>query len=246
MLLLVGLGNPGPGHAGNRHNVGFMAADEIVRRHGFSPFRRRFQGDLAEGRIAGEKVLLLKPMTYMNESGRAVRSAVDFYKIEPREVIVVYDEIDLVPGKLRVKQGGGHGGHNGLRDITRHIGAEFWRVRIGVGHPGDKGAVAGYVLHDFAKAERPGVEKMIDAIAEALPKLIEGHAAGFMNLVARAVNPPRPKPPRPSPAQSKSPGKPESESDRPAAGPADNADNADGTSAAATKNGASEGPAKDS
>ncbi len=198
MLLLVGLGNPGPGYAGNRHNIGFMAVDEIVRRHGFSPYRKRFQGDLAEGRIGGEKVFALKPMTYMNDSGVSVQGAMAFYKFAPEEIIVLHDEIDLVPGKVRVKQGGGHGGHNGLRDITRHIGAEFWRVRIGVGHPGHKDAVEGYVLRDFAKDERPRMEKIVDAVAGAIPLLVEDNAGEFMNRVAREINPPRPKPAKPS------------------------------------------------
>lgn len=197
MLLLVGLGNPGPGYAGNRHNAGFMAVDEIVRRHGFSPYRKRFQGDLAEGRIGGEKVFALKPMTYMNDSGVSVQGAMAFYKFAPDEIIVLHDEIDLVPGKIRVKRGGGHGGHNGLRDITRHIGADFWRVRIGVGHPGHKDAVEGYVLRDFAKDERPLMEKIVDAVAGGIPLLVEDNAGEFMNRVAREINPPRPKPARP-------------------------------------------------
>jgi len=196
MLLLVGLGNPGPGHAGNRHNVGFMVADEIVRRHGFGAYRRRFQGDLSEGTVGGRKVLLLKPMTYMNRSGAAVRAAAAFYKIAPPDIVVIHDEIDLVPGKVRVKQGGGHGGHNGLRDISAHIGPDYWRVRIGVGHPGDKNLVEHYVLRDFAKEERQRMATVIDAVAEALPLLVAGDASGYMNRVALTVNPPKPKPPR--------------------------------------------------
>jgi PTH1 family peptidyl-tRNA hydrolase len=193
MLLLVGLGNPGPGYAKNRHNLGFMAVDEIVRRHGFGPYRRRFQSDIAEGRIAGEKLLAQKPLQYMNRSGLPVKSAAGFYKIEPEAIIVIYDEIDLVPGKVRVKKGGGHGGHNGIRDLARHMGAEFWRVRVGVGHPGDKDLVEGYVLQDFPKPELPLIETVIDAVAEELPLLVEGDDGAFMSKVAHRVNPPKPK-----------------------------------------------------
>ena len=194
MLLFVGLGNPGTQHARNRHNVGFMAVDEIARRHGFGPFRSRFQGLAAEGRIAGEKIIALEPLTYMNRSGQSVAEAVRFYKLAPEDVTVFYDEIDLAGGKLRVKRGGGHAGHNGLRDITNHIGADFRRVRIGVGHPGDKDKVAGYVLHDFAKAEMDGVDKLIDAIAREIDYLVRDDDASFMSRVSMAVNPAAPKP----------------------------------------------------
>jgi PTH1 family peptidyl-tRNA hydrolase len=194
MLLLVGLGNPGPRHANNRHNIGFMAVDEIVRRHGFGPWRTRFQGRIAEGRIEGEKVLALEPETYMNESGRAVGEAVRFYKLDTEsQVIVIYDEIDLKPGKVKVKLGGGAGGHNGIRSIDSHIGRDYRRLRLGVGHPGDKDLVHGYVLQDFAKAETAGRDKLIDAVASELPRLIAGDDGGFMSRLAHIMNPPKPK-----------------------------------------------------
>ena len=196
MLLLAGLGNPGPRYADNRHNIGFMAVDEIVRRHSFSPWRNRFQSDCAEGRLGGEKALALKPQTFMNESGRAVGEALRFFKLEPQNVIVIYDEIDLAPGKIRVKQGGGTGGHNGIRSIESHIGKDFWRVRLGVGHPGQKELVHGHVLSDFAKADRVWVEKLLDAVSAEIPALAEGDAPRFMSRVAETISPPRPKPPR--------------------------------------------------
>jgi len=201
MLLLAGLGNPGPRYADNRHNIGFMAVDEIVRRHSFSPWRNRFQADCAEGRLGGEKVLAMKPQTYMNESGRAVGEALRFFKLAPEEVIVLYDEIDLAPGKIRVKQGGGTGGHNGIRSLEAHIGKEFWRVRLGVGHPGHKELVHGHVLNDFAKADKVWLEKLLDAVATEIPALVENDAPRFMSRVAEIINPPRPKPPRKPPAK---------------------------------------------
>ncbi len=198
MLLLVGLGNPGPRHANNRHNIGFMAVDGIVRRYGFGPWRTRFSGRIAEGRIEGGKVLALEPETYMNESGRAVGEAARFYKLEPEaQVIVIYDEIDLKPGKVKVKLGGGAGGHNGIRSIDSHIGRDYRRVRLGVGHPGDKDLVHGYVLQDFAKAEVAERDKLIDAVAGELPRLIAGDDGGFMSRLAHIMNPPKPKPPKP-------------------------------------------------
>jgi len=196
MLLLAGLGNPGPSYANNRHNIGFMAVDEIVRRHSFSPWRSRFQADCAEGFLAGEKVLVVKPQTYMNDSGRAVGEALRFYKLAPEEVFVLYDEIDLAPGKVRVKQGGGTGGHNGIRSLEAHIGKDFWRVRLGVGHPGHKDLVHGHVLSDFAKADKVWLDKLLDAVASEIPLLIAGEAPRFMSRVAEIVNPPRPKPPK--------------------------------------------------
>ena len=195
MRILVGLGNPGPKHAGNRHNIGFMAADEIVRRYDFHPVRPQFHSQVAEGTIAGEKIVLLKPKTFMNDSGRALFSALRLYKLKARDAIVMYDELDLVPGKVRVKKGGGHGGHNGIRSIESRIGKDFWRVRIGIGHPGNKTMVHGYVLSDFRKTDRDWVEKTIDAVAEAMPVLIEGDEAGFMTRYA-VLNPP-PKKPKP-------------------------------------------------
>jgi len=196
MLLLAGLGNPGPRYTENRHNIGFMAVDEIVRRHSFSPWRNRFQADCAEGRLGDEKVLALKPQTYMNESGRAVGEALRFFKLAPENVIVIYDEIDLAPGKVRVKQGGGTGGHNGIRSIESHIGKDFWRVRLGVGHPGQKEMVHGHVLSDFAKADKVWLEKLLDAVATEIPALAAGDAPRFMSRVAEILSPPRPKPPR--------------------------------------------------
>ena len=174
MLLIVGLGNPGSRYAANRHNIGFMAVDEIVRRHCFSPWRQRFQGDVAEGRLDGEKTMALKPRTYMNESGRAVAEAMRFFKLRPEDVVVFHDELDLAPGKLRVKRGGGHAGHNGLRSIIAHIGPDFRRVRIGIGHPGDPARVTGYVLGDFAKSDREWSEPLLEAIGEAAPLLASG------------------------------------------------------------------------
>ena len=197
MLLLVGLGNPGPGYAGNRHNFGFMAVDEIARRHGFGPWRRRFQSDISEGRVGGVKILAQKPLSYMNRSGLPVAAAMRFYKLENSDVTVIHDEIDLVLGKVRVKPGGGHGGNNGLRDVISHLGADFRRVRLGVGHPGDKNLVESYVLRDFAKAERDRADTIIDAVAEAYPALVAGDDSGFMNKVALRVNPPRPSKPKP-------------------------------------------------
>jgi PTH1 family peptidyl-tRNA hydrolase len=199
MLLLVGLGNPGQEHAGNRHNVGFMAVDAIARRYDFAPFRRRFQGVAAEGTVSGDKVLALKPMTYMNLSGDAVAAAAKFYRIAPADMIVVHDEIDLAPFKVRVKFDGGPGGHNGLRDIDAHLGTGYRRVRIGIGHPGVKDLVYGHVLRDFAKAELPTLDKLLDAVAEHFPLLVAGNDGAFMSKVALVINPPRPKPAKPAP-----------------------------------------------
>ena len=198
MRLLAGLGNPGPRYANNRHNIGFMAVDEIVRRHSFSPWRSRFQADCAEGTLAGEKVLVLKPQTFMNESGRSVGEALRFHKLAPQQVIVLYDEIDLAPGKLRVKLGGGTGGHNGIRSLEAHIGKEFWRVRLGVGHPGHKDLVHGHVLSDFAKADKPWVETLLDAVASEIAALVEDDAPRFMSRVAEIMSPPRNKGPKPA------------------------------------------------
>jgi peptidyl-tRNA hydrolase, PTH1 family len=197
MRLLVGLGNPGPGYAGHRHNIGAMAADAIHRRHGFGPWKARFHGYAAEGMVDGVRVLALKPATYMNRSGEAVQAALQFYKLAPEDVVVIYDEIDLKPGQIRVKKGGGAAGHNGIRSIDAHVGPEFWRVRLGVGHPGAPELVHRYVLQDFAKAERPWLEKMLDAVAEAFPLLAQGDDSRFVNKVLVLTQPPRPKPPRP-------------------------------------------------
>jgi len=196
MRLIVGLGNPGAQHSGHRHNVGFMAAGAIARRHGFSPAREKFHSLAAEGTLAGDKALILWPQTYMNDSGRAVQAAMQFYKAEPNDLTVLYDEIDLEFGKVRVKKGGGAAGHNGIRSIDAHVGPDFWRVRIGVGHPGVKGLVKHYVLHDFDAEEKPGVETMVSAIADNFALLFERGHEHFMTKVALAINPPPPKPPR--------------------------------------------------
>ena len=194
MLLLVGLGNPGSRYAGNRHNIGFMAVDEIVHRHSFGPWRRKFQSEVAEGRIGEAKVLAMKPETFMNASGQAVGEALRFYKLVPEAVFVLHDEIDLAPGKIRVKKGGGAGGHNGLRSIDAHIGKDYWRLRMGVGHPGDKDLVHGYVLRDFAKSDQIWLDKLIDAVGREIPLLLAGDHPAFMSKVALVMNPPRPKP----------------------------------------------------
>jgi peptidyl-tRNA hydrolase, PTH1 family len=196
MRLLVGLGNPGSRYERNRHNIGFMAVDAIVRRHCFSPSRSKFSGEISEGTIGGEKVLALKPQTYMNDSGKSVLGAASFYKIPPADIIVLHDEVDLAPGKLRVKRGGGAAGHNGLRSIDAHLGADYWRVRLGIGHPGIKELVPHFVLQNFLKEEETWVAPLVDAVAEAIPLLVEGNDQGFMNRVALILNPPRPKPPR--------------------------------------------------
>ena len=201
MRLLVGLGNPGPGYAGNRHNIGAMAADAICRRHGFRPWKARFHGLAAEGIADGVKIVALKPKTYMNRSGEAVAAAQRFYKIEPADVIVVYDEIDLKPGQIRVKKGGGAAGHNGIRSIDDYIGPDFWRIRLGIGHPGAPELVHNYVLQDFPKAERPWLEKLLDAVAEAFPLMAAGDESRFANKVVLAIQPPKPKPPRPEAAE---------------------------------------------
>jgi PTH1 family peptidyl-tRNA hydrolase len=181
MLLFVGLGNPGRAYARNRHNIGFMAVEAIGKRYGFPGARSRFQGLVSEGAIAGERVLLLQPQTYMNDSGRSVGDAARFYKIGLDEIVVFHDELDLAPGKCRVKTGGGVAGHNGLRSISAHIGNDYKRVRMGVGHPGDKALVHNYVLSDFAKSEEPWVEALCDAIAENAALIVKGDDAGLQN-----------------------------------------------------------------
>ena len=190
MRLIVGLGNPGAQHSGHRHNVGFMAAGAIARRHGFSPAREKFHGLAAEGTLAGDKALILWPQTYMNDSGRAVQAAVQFYKLDLNDLTVLYDEIDLEFGKVRVRKGGGAAGHNGIRSIDAHLGPDFWRVRIGVGHPGMKEMVKHYVLHDFDAEEKPEVETIVGAIADNFALLFERGHEHFMTKVALALNPP--------------------------------------------------------
>tara|TARA_A100001037_G_C15075443_1_gene601495 strand:- start:54 stop:689 length:636 start_codon:yes stop_codon:yes gene_type:complete len=191
MLLLVGLGNPGPKYEKNRHNIGFMAVDKIVDCYPFGAWRARFQAQTAEGRLGGKKVLAMKPTTFMNESGRAVGEAVRFYKLDLNDIIVLHDELDLAFGKLRLKNGGGHAGHNGLRSIDAHIGKDFTRVRLGIGHPGKKSGVHGYVLSDFAKSEEIGLKTWVEAITEAADLLAnpDSHNA-FMTKVALALSPP--------------------------------------------------------
>ena len=205
MKLFVGLGNPGAKYAGNRHNIGFMALDRIAADYGFATWRRAFQGLVAEGRLGADKVVLLKPETFMNLSGQAVRAAADFYKIGPEAITVFHDELDLAPGKCRVKQGGGHAGHNGLRSIHAHMGEAYGRVRLGIGHPGHKDAVAGYVLHDFAKADQDWLDDLLRGISDGAPALADGDGARFMNAVALRTAPPRSsttteKPVKPAPA----------------------------------------------
>jgi PTH1 family peptidyl-tRNA hydrolase len=186
MRLIVGLGNPGSRHAGNRHNIGFMAAAAIARRHGFAAFRSRFKGELAEGAIGGERRLLLLPQTFMNLSGESVLAAMSFYRIAPAEIVVIHDELDLRPGKVRVKLGGGNAGHNGLRSIDATIGPDFWRVRIGIGHPGVRELVHPYVLQNFSPDEaRAWVVPLVEALAETIPLLLGGASDAFMSEVAR-------------------------------------------------------------
>lgn len=187
MLLIAGLGNPGPQYAEQRHNVGYMAADAIHRRHNFAPWSKKFSALVAEGRIGGEKALLIKPQTFMNLSGQAVGEAMRFYKIETNGLIVLYDELDLAPAKVRVKRGGGSGGHNGIKSIDAHVGKDYLRVRIGIGHPGDKARVTGHVLGDFAKADQEWLDLMLDAIADNIEMLCKGDESGFMNRVSLKV-----------------------------------------------------------
>ena len=196
MHLIVGLGNPGPKYQGNRHNIGFMAVDEIVRRHGFSPWRKRFQGETSEGVLAGTKVLVLKPQTYMNESGRSVGEAMRFFGIDPAQVITLYDELDLEPGKVRVKLGGGAAGHNGIRSMIAHCGPHFVRVRLGIGHPGQKELVHAHVLSDFAKADKAWLEPLLEAVADHAGLLVKGEEGSFQNKVHLALHPALEKPPK--------------------------------------------------
>ena len=189
MLLFVGLGNPGPEYSRNRHNIGFLAVNEICRRHGFTPWRRKFQGAIADGTIAGEKVLALKPLTYMNDSGRSVGEAMRFYQLEPGSIFVFHDELDLLAGKLRVKTGGGTAGHNGIRSIGAHIGPDFHRVRLGIGHPGERHRVHGHVLGDFAKADAEWLLPLLETIGENASLLVAGNIGSFQNKVHLALNP---------------------------------------------------------
>ncbi|NJM84107.1 MAG: aminoacyl-tRNA hydrolase [Tabrizicola sp.] len=215
MKLFVGLGNPGPKYAGNRHNIGFMALDRIAADHGFSPWKKAFQGVVAEGRLGAEKIVLLKPETFMNLSGQSVRAAVDFYKLDPAAITVFHDELDLAPGKCRVKQGGGHAGHNGLRSIHAHIGEDYGRVRLGIGHPGQKDVVAAYVLHDFAKADADWLDDLLRGLSDGAAALAEGDAARFMNAVALRTAPPRSSTSRTDASPAPSPAEPQKDSRSP-------------------------------
>jgi PTH1 family peptidyl-tRNA hydrolase len=188
MQLFAGLGNPGDKYRNNRHNVGFMAIDAIASRHGFAPFRQKFNGLISEGTIGGEKVLLLKPQTYMNNSGDSIQAALQFYKLDAGDVTVLYDEIDLAPGKVRIKRGGGNGGHNGLRSIDPQIGTDYRRIRIGVGHPGHKDAVMPHVLGDFSKADREWLIPLLEALGDNAGLIAKGDENTLMNKLALAVN----------------------------------------------------------
>ena len=191
MKLFVGLGNPGGKYANNRHNIGFMAVDQIQTDHGFSPWRSKFQGQVSEGKLGATKVILLKPETFMNLSGQSVGEAMRFYKLSPSDITVFHDEIDLAPAKLRVKQGGGHAGHNGLRSLHQHVSPEYQRIRMGVGHPGHKDAVPGYVLRDFPKVDQDWLDDLLRGISDGAQSLAEGDTGRFQNAVALRVNPPR-------------------------------------------------------
>ena len=188
MLLWVGLGNPEPGQSRQRHNIGFMALDRIARRHDFSPWRKRFKGLVAEGSIGPDRVLALKPETYMNDSGESVQPAAAFFKIPVEGITAFHDELDLLPGKVRIKRGGGAAGHNGLRSMDRRLGSpDYWRVRLGIGHPGSKERVTGHVLGDFAKVEGPWLDALLDEVAAQAALLVEGHPEEFMSRVALAT-----------------------------------------------------------
>jgi PTH1 family peptidyl-tRNA hydrolase len=197
MLLLVGLGNPGSEHRRQRHNVGFMAVDAIAERHNFQPFKKRFQGEIAEGVLDGTKTLLLKPQTYMNLSGKSVGEAAHFYKLPPAQVVVVHDELDLAAGKIRMKTGGGHAGHNGLRSVDAALGPNYRRLRIGIGHPG-KDMVLGYVLQNFHTDERVWLDPLLDAMAAEAGYLAKNDDSGFMTKVALRLQPPKPKVEKPA------------------------------------------------
>ncbi|WP_181703224.1 aminoacyl-tRNA hydrolase [Chthonobacter albigriseus] len=205
MLILAGLGNPGPKYAGNRHNIGFMVVDRIHDRYRFPAWRKNFQAEVAEGTIAGERVLLMKPQTYMNESGRSVGEAVRFLKLAPTDVVVLHDELDLPPGKLRMKVGGGHGGHNGLRSITSQITDGYRRMRLGIGHPGVKELVHGHVLSDFAKADAAWLEPFFDAIVDNIDEVVKGADTSFANRIHLLIEPKKEKKPKAVDAESAKP-----------------------------------------
>ncbi|SFR38914.1 aminoacyl-tRNA hydrolase [Litoreibacter janthinus] len=217
MKLFVGLGNPGAKYSQNRHNIGFMAVDRIADDHGFAPWKSKFQGQVTEGRLGHEKVIMLKPATFMNLSGQSVGEAMRFYKLDSTDITVFHDEIDLAPAKTKCKSGGGHAGHNGLRSVHQHIGPHYDRVRLGVGHPGHKDKVPSYVLNDFAKAEQDWLDDVLRGISDGAPYLAEGDSAKFLNAVALRVAPARssttqqkPKPkaepePKPEPEDTRNP-----------------------------------------
>lgn len=191
MLLFVGLGNPGDKYKKNRHNIGFMAVDRIAEDHGFGPWKAKFQGAMSEGRLGTSRVLLLKPETFMNRSGQSVGEAMRFYKLAPEDITVFHDELDLAPGKCRLKRGGGHAGHNGLRSIHQHVGEAYGRVRLGIGHPGRKELVATYVLQDFSKSDAEWLDNLMRGLSEGAPELAEGNGDKFLNAVAQRTSPPR-------------------------------------------------------
>ena len=191
LKLIVGLGNPGPKYAGNRHNIGFMALDRIAQDHGFGPWKGKHQGSLSEGRFGSDKAVLLKPETFMNNSGQSVQAALKFFKLDPEDVVVLHDEIDLAPGKVKHKAGGGHAGHNGLRSLHAHIGPDYARVRLGVGHPGHKDRVPSYVLHDFSKADQEWLDDVLRGVSDGAPWLAAGDPSKFMNAVGMRLSPQR-------------------------------------------------------
>ncbi|NHQ75323.1 aminoacyl-tRNA hydrolase [Roseovarius gahaiensis] len=197
MLLFVGLGNPGTKYAKNRHNIGFMALERIAEDNGFGPWKQKFQAELCEGRLGAEKVILLKPLTFMNLSGQSVGEAMRFYKLTPQEITVFHDELDLAPGKARVKMGGGHAGHNGLRSIHQHISEDYQRVRLGIGHPGRKELVAQYVLQDFAKADAEWLDDLMRGLSDGAPELANGKKDKFLNAIAQRMAPAKPAKPKP-------------------------------------------------
>ncbi|MBD0865875.1 MAG: aminoacyl-tRNA hydrolase [Rhodobacteraceae bacterium] len=201
MKLFIGLGNPGGKYARHRHNIGFMALDHIANAHTFGPWKSRYHGLISEGRLGSGKVMLLKPETFMNCSGQAADEAMRFYKLSVDDVIVLHDELDLAPGKVRVKHGGGHAGHNGLRSIHSHIGEGYGRVRLGIGHPGRKELVSGYVLHDFFKSEQDWLNNVLCGVADGAPHLADGDGDKFMNAVALRTSPPRSSKTRKAPAK---------------------------------------------
>ena len=221
MKLFAGLGNPGARYVGNRHNIGFMALDRIAADHGFAPWRSKFSAEISEGRLGSEKVVLLKPQGFMNRSGQPVGEALRFFKLTPSDLVVFHDELDLAPGKMRLKLGGGHAGHNGLRSIHDHIGADYARVRLGIGHPGHKDRVSGYVLSDFAKSDSKWLEALMQGLSDGAEALAVGDGARFANAVARhtspqrtssGANPPEPKPKAVVPSASEAPGSAEQDS----------------------------------